>query len=188
MNQGNSGRFKDDNGVYQDGGVLVHFPDQQEWIGIFLKFQSQSWHTDDATGHPIGGCPPPPPIGTATARPAPPTEEDPEGLVRIVAALVNSIQSPEQEVVTLLNTAPHDVSLDGWALLDTQKARLPLSGRAAAGRHAHGALSQPLALSNRGGVDHAGQREGPEGAWSVVHERPGPESRVDAGVLGRFHG
>ena len=51
MNQGNSGRFVGDDGVYQDGGLLVHFPDQQEWTAIFLKFQSQSWHTDDKTGH-----------------------------------------------------------------------------------------------------------------------------------------
>ena len=60
--------------------------------------------------------------------------------MRIVAALVNATASPEVEVVTLLNTAPHALSLEGWALLDTQKKRLPLSGALAAGatrrRHA----------------------------------------------------
>ena len=55
MNQGNAGRFAADDGVFQDGGVLVHFPDQQEWTAIFLKFQSQSWHTDDKTGHSVTG-------------------------------------------------------------------------------------------------------------------------------------
>ena len=148
MNQGNSGRFKDDNGVFQDGGALVHFPDQSEWIGIFLKFQSQTWHTDDRTGDPIGAAPPPPPPGG----PDLPTEDDPDGLVRIVAALVNSVQSPEQELITLLNTAPHDVPLDGWAVLDTQKARLPLSGTLAAGATQVVRLAPPLALSNKGGV------------------------------------
>ena len=59
MNQGNAAQFAADDGVFQDGGVLVHFPDQQEWIAIFLKFQSQSWHTDDTTGHSITGPVPP---------------------------------------------------------------------------------------------------------------------------------
>jgi uncharacterized protein YukJ len=145
MNQGNSGRYVDDDGVYQDGGLLVHFPDQQEWTAVFLKFQSQAWHTDDRTGHRIGAAPPPGPLG-------PPTSEDPHGLVRIVAALVNSTRSPEEEVVTLLNTAPHDLSLDGWALLDTQKVRLPLSGVLNAGTTRTVQIQQPLALSNKGGV------------------------------------
>jgi hypothetical protein len=72
--------------------------------------------------------------------------------VRIVAALVNSVSSPEQEVVTLINTAPHDVSLEGWALLDTQKARLPLRGTLRPGATTTVSLSSPLALSNKGGV------------------------------------
>ena len=69
-----------------------------------------------------------------------------------MAALVNSVKSPEQEVVTLINTAPHDVSLEGWALLDTQKARLPLKGTLRAGATTTVSLSPPLALSNKGGV------------------------------------
>jgi uncharacterized protein YukJ len=146
MNQGNVGRFVGDDGVYQDGGLLVHFPDQREWTAVFLKFQSQAWHTDDETGHRIGGEPPRP------TPPEPPTGDDPEGLVRIIAALVNPPQSPEVEVVTLLNTAPHDVALDGWALLDTQKKRLPLSGVLTAGATRTVKVEQPLALSNQGGV------------------------------------
>ena len=57
MNQGNTGRFVDDDGVYQDGGLLVQFADQHEWVAIFLKFQSQAWHTDDRTGHSIAEPP-----------------------------------------------------------------------------------------------------------------------------------
>ena len=160
MNQGNSGQFVGDDGVYQDGGLLVQFPDQHEWTAIFLKFQSQAWHTDDKTGHSIaapkppvpsptppqpGPTPPPPP-------PPPPTGDDPEGLVRIVAALVNATQSPEVEVVTLINTAPHDINLAGWALLDTQKKRLPLTDLLRAGATRAIEIRQPLALSNKGGV------------------------------------
>jgi uncharacterized protein YukJ len=150
MNQGNSARFVGDDGVYQDGGVLVHFPDQREWVAVFLKFQSQSWHTDDRTGHALTA--PVPVTPGLPPEPVLPTSEEPDGLVRIVAALVNSVQSPEQEVVTLINSAPHDVSLEGWALLDTQKARLPLKGTLRAGATTTVSLSRPLALSNKGGV------------------------------------
>ena len=156
MNQGNSGRFVGDDGVYQDGGLLVHFPDQREWVAVFLKFQSQSWHTAEGTGHTLAGSPAPGPAPGPTPgpppQPLPPTHEEPDGLVRIVAALVNSVASPEREVVTLINTAPHDVSLEGWALLDTQKARLPLKGTLRAGETTTVSLSSPLALSNKGGV------------------------------------
>jgi hypothetical protein len=72
--------------------------------------------------------------------------------VRIVAALVNAVESPEVEKVTLLNTAPHAVALDGWALLDTQKKRLNLSGSIAAGATLVLTVTQPFALSNKGGL------------------------------------
>lgn len=152
MNQGNSGRFVSDDGVYQDGGLLVHFPSQQEWIAVFLKFQSQGWHTDDTTGHRIGTPPPAPPVSPGPSEPAPPTADDPEGLVRIVAALVNATQSPEVEIVTLLNTSPRDINLAGWALVDTQKKRLPLSDVLGAGATRRVQIRQPLALSNKGGA------------------------------------
>ena len=155
MNQGNVGQFVKDDGPYQDGGLVIHFPDQDEWIAAFMKFQSQAWHTDDATGHTIGTPQPPvtPPTPPGPTPPAPPpTHEDPQGLVRIVAALVNSVASPEVESVTLLNTAPHEVTLNGWALLDTQKARLNLSGAMAPGSTRVVTMTKPLALSNKGGV------------------------------------
>jgi hypothetical protein len=139
--------------VYQDGGLLVHFPDQREWTAVFLKFQSQAWHTDDTTGHQIGAPPPVPPVPPIPpVAPAPPTTDDPEGLVRIVAALVNATQSPEVEVVTLLNTSPHEINLTGWSLVDTQKKRLPLSDVLRAGATRSIEIRQPLALSNKGGV------------------------------------
>jgi uncharacterized protein YukJ len=52
MNQGSpEGRFRGDNGLGQDGALLVSFP-QGRWSALFLKFQSQAWRTDDATAHP----------------------------------------------------------------------------------------------------------------------------------------
>ncbi|MDQ1636126.1 MAG: hypothetical protein QOJ32_2935 [Frankiaceae bacterium] len=51
MNQGNSASFTRDDGVWQDGALLFRFGEQ--WSAVFLAFQSQSWHTDDRTGHTI---------------------------------------------------------------------------------------------------------------------------------------
>ena len=51
MNQSNVGQFIGDDGVYQDGALLLHFPKADQWVALFLKFQSQGWFTDDTTGH-----------------------------------------------------------------------------------------------------------------------------------------
>ena len=53
MNQGNSSRWRSDDGPWQDGGLLIHFAKENRWTGIFLAFQSQSFYTDDRTGHQI---------------------------------------------------------------------------------------------------------------------------------------
>jgi len=50
MNQGNSQRFRHDDGVWQDGGVIVAAPGGG-WTAILLRFQTQAWKTDDRTGH-----------------------------------------------------------------------------------------------------------------------------------------
>jgi uncharacterized protein YukJ len=58
MNQGNSKGWEKDDGIWQDGGVLIHFEKENRWVGIFLAFQSQSWCTDDH-GHatrPVSEC------------------------------------------------------------------------------------------------------------------------------------
>lgn len=164
MNQGNLGDYTDDDGVWQDGGLIVHFPDQNEWIGIFLRFQSQSWHTDDKTGHRLVGIIPGYPVAPATllalnklpaATPTLgflPDRDEPQGLVRIIAALVNSTASPEVETVTLINTAAHDISVDGWAIVDTNKVKVPISGIIPAGATQVVMITRPAALSNKGGV------------------------------------
>ena len=153
MNQSNVGQFMGDDGVWQDGGVLVHFPSQQQWVAIFLKFQSQGWHTDDKTGHKIGPSEPVvPPVPIPPQPPPLPTSDDPQGLVRIVAALVNSVQSPEIEIVTLVNSSPRELSLEGWALADTQKNKQKLTGKLNAGEARAIRVQKPVALSNKGGI------------------------------------
>ncbi|HEY4420602.1 MAG TPA: YukJ family protein, partial [Pseudonocardia sp.] len=67
MNQGNSAQFARDDGVWQDGGLLLHLADESRWVALFLAFQSQAWHTDDTTGHTISGAEEPQAPGGGTA-------------------------------------------------------------------------------------------------------------------------
>ncbi|WGZ94384.1 MAG: DUF2278 family protein [Candidatus Thiothrix putei] len=137
MNQGNDAAYRKDDGVWQDGGLLFHFPSTRQWVGVFLAFQSQSWHTDDQTGHTI--------------------EEDDDQItdkqVRIIAAMVNPAgPDPEVETVLLLNPSPQAIDLSGWQIADQQKRKCPLSGRLPA----HGTISVQLGagvkLGNSGGL------------------------------------
>jgi uncharacterized protein YukJ len=152
MNQGNNGRFAGDNGVWQDGGLLLHFPGQNQWVAIFLAFQSQAWHTDDTTGNPLGGGAPAQPGHPGVPGQAPRGERD--GSVRIVGALVNPVgPAPEAETVTLLNTTPGDIDLTGWALLDRMKHSMPLTGiTISAGDTARIPVQPPVQLGNQGGL------------------------------------
>lgn len=59
MNQGNAGRFRRDDGAWQDGALLFHLPSERRWQAIFLAFQSQCWRTDGATGHCLPAAPRP---------------------------------------------------------------------------------------------------------------------------------
>ena len=53
MNQGNPiGGFGKDNGIWQDGALLIHLPAKQTWTAVFIAFQTESWSTD-ASGNPI---------------------------------------------------------------------------------------------------------------------------------------
>jgi len=56
MNQGNSAGFLKDDGVFQDGALLINLPQGDQWIAIFLAFQSQSFQTDDRTGHRLAAA------------------------------------------------------------------------------------------------------------------------------------
>jgi hypothetical protein len=138
MNQGSAGRFADDNGVWQDGGLLLHYPTANQWVAFFLAFQSQAWHTDDATGHPFAE------IG----------REEPDGQVRIIGALVNPVgPAPEAETVTLLNVSPQDVDLSGWRIADRLKNQMMLPQQILPAGHTMRILVQPPPqLGNQGGL------------------------------------
>lgn len=146
MNQGNDPKFADQDGVWQDGALLIHFPGRNQWVGIFLKFQSQTWHTDDKTGHRLND------------------KAEPDGTIRIVAALVNPAgPAPEREVVTLINTLPEPVDLTGWKIADRLKNKYELSGVIQAGATLTITLPQSVQLGNKGGIITLLNREG----WKV---------------------
>ncbi len=137
MNQGNAERFKSDDGVWQDGALLIHYPTQNQWVGIFLAFQSQAWHTDDQTGHAI--------------TPGETSSTD----VRIVAALVNpGGHDVGLETVSLINLAAEAVDLSGWAIVDKNKRKELLDGQiVTGGETVKIQLSgQGTQLSNQGGI------------------------------------
>jgi hypothetical protein len=155
MNQGNPpGPFARDNGPWQDGGLIFEFPNEQQWVAVFLKFESQAWHSDDAGGGQIVPADP-----AFPGQPHTPIDPNvipplslPDGLVRIIEAYVNDVKTPEHETVTLLNTADVAVDLQGWMIADKQKNKMQLSGSIAAGATLVVTMVPPVALSNRGGI------------------------------------
>ena len=53
MNQGNpANNHGGDNGVWQDGALLIHLPAKGTWTAVFIAFQTESWTTDSA-GSPV---------------------------------------------------------------------------------------------------------------------------------------
>jgi uncharacterized protein YukJ len=163
MNQGNIAPFLGDDGVWQDGGLLMNFPSTDQWVAIFLAFQSQAWHTDDTTGH------------------ASPDVPEPDHAVRIVGALVNPIgPAPEHETVTILNASPSAINLQDWQIADKMKNKHKLSGTLNSGSTLVIALPPSVQLGNKGGMitllDNKGlkvdgvsytEQEAQEG-WTVV--------------------
>jgi uncharacterized protein YukJ len=147
MNQGNSGTFVAQDGVWQDGGLLMQFPAQQRWAAVFLAFQSQAFHTDDTTGHRL----------------VTPKEKD-EVRVAIIAALVNAKgDEAAGETVTLINRSDQNVVLDGWSLADKNKRKKPLTGiRLAPNETAVVAVRQnsDMQLPNDGGIITLLDRDG----------------------------
>jgi uncharacterized protein YukJ len=159
MNQGNEKGHQQDNGVWQDGGLFLHFADENRWLAFFLAFQSQSFHTDDQTGAAIPGQEAvvvPKPVPPPTKAPAGPPAASPAlPGVSIIAALVNpGGDDAGRETVTLLNLTPGSVDLSGWALADGLGHSVQLVGPVlAAGETARvGLTGQDVQLSNQGGT------------------------------------
>jgi uncharacterized protein YukJ len=164
MNQGNDGSFSSDNWVFQDGGILFHFPNTDQWTALFLAFQSQHIHTDDTNGNPLPG--------SATFsevisggdiepvdHPVTPDVIEDEFALRIIAALVNPEGYENQpshtgrpESVTLFNFSPEEIRLDGW-FLEASGGSRSLNGLSIqAGACLNIELNGDPPLSNKGGI------------------------------------
>ena len=118
MNQGNPhGSHDQDNGVFQDGGLILKFPGR--FVGIFLRFQSQLLPTDD-TGNPTPDARPIPAGGSPVVDHGPVTPPPVlNPTVYIERALVNPFgEDPGREIVVLGNTTTVPVDLNGWRILD----------------------------------------------------------------------
>ncbi len=160
MNQGNGPNHYEQDGVWQDGAVFIHHPQSNLWKAIFLKFQSQSWHTDDATGHALS------PPKSYNGEPYPVDRNGvprPDGMVRIISAMVarQNGKGPERhESVTLLNVCPFPVDLTGWSITNQNKQRLKLRGRLEAGEAREFHLGASVPLGDQGGIITLVNRDG----------------------------
>lgn len=141
MNQGSQAQFKGSNGVWQDGGIVIYFPDLDLFTAIFLAFASQAAHTDEVTGHGLPGSQNLAElIGQGPDQPDEKPDDHPPVIaddrrVAIAAALVNPEGGENQpdatgrpEMVYLINRTAQGISLKGWSLLNKNDDSYVLSG------------------------------------------------------------
>ena len=138
MNQGNSARFRGDDGVWQDGGLLLH-------VGGALD--------RDLPRLPEPGVAHRRRHRARDRRHAVPQPGDDASAIRILAAMVNPAgPAPERETVLLLNASPNPVDLTGWKIADRMKQTCTLPpGPLAAGEVLSVRMSNGVALGNKGG-------------------------------------
>lgn len=160
MNQGTPRheRHAHDNGTWQDGALFLRLREENRWVGVYLAFQAQQWHTDDRTGNPSAEIPPHRGGGRHTPgprreAPPPPKRAKVGGGVRISAAEINPAGDDRGvETVTLHNTTTAPVTVDGWMLDNGEDARHTLAGQIAPDTRLVVRLPVEVALSNRGGT------------------------------------
>jgi uncharacterized protein YukJ len=152
MNQGNpKGSHEQDNGVFQDGGLLIYFPSLNRWTAILLAFQTQfntlhpnTLHTDDQSGNRIDGT-----GGGGSGHPI-------DGNVVIIGALVNPKGNERgKEKVILMNTTDADISLNGWKLVDRTRQEFVINNltiRAGSTAEVKISANSNFNLGNNGGT------------------------------------
>ncbi|KIA75379.1 hypothetical protein HK57_00143 [Aspergillus ustus] len=159
MNQGNIPRYSGDDGVFQDGALIFHFPETDKWIGIFLAFASQAVHTDEDEGHAISR------VFWKDLL----LDDIIENSVAISGALVNAPPAgggQQQQFVTLTNLTNSKISLARWRIRNSEWAQQVLPKGAALEARATADFAIPhcqlstagdtITLLNRDGLKVAG--------------------------------
>lgn len=158
MNQGNAGSFKDENGTYQDGGIVIEFANGT-WEGVFLAFATQTPKTDNS-GDPEGetfaetlGGDTSSSTTTNTAR----TSHATKGTVAIEAAVVNpsgtdgDAPAGKGETVYIQNRSSKEQSLRGWKIENSKGGSQDLGDAALSAHSKRGFEVSECPLSNKGG-------------------------------------
>lgn len=173
MNQGNPPPYDHDNGIYQDGGLLLYYPatgsGKSNWVACFLAFETQSFHTTDSGGF----------IAPSWA------DQHGGAVYEPSVAIVSALPQPtgkQRPAVTLLNQCASPVDLAGWRVTNRVQQQHALSGQVAAGEHRPVAL--PQGFLNPGGdnitlVDRGGRK---------VHGVSFPSRRAQPGHTVLFPG
>jgi uncharacterized protein YukJ len=121
MNQGNRDEHWHDNGIWSDGGLIIHEPSHARWSAIFLAFQTQSWHTDDR-GDPI-----PYPDQSDRVPKSADIERTPRA--RIVGAFIHpNDEKRGVEHVAIRNDGHKPLDVNGWRLLNRDGDGMDLDG------------------------------------------------------------
>jgi len=159
MNQGNAPHEHDeDNGVFNDGGLILRYPDHL--TGLFFRFKTQFLPTD-ANGNRIPGVSKEIPVATTPPVvpppfiPVPDVPEPTSPAVYVERALVNPVgDDAHREVVVIGNTTTAQVDLTGWRIVDKNDLADTLTGvQLAAGSSTLIVLTGNGAqLSNKGGT------------------------------------
>jgi uncharacterized protein YukJ len=125
MNQGNAPHEHDeDNGAFNDGGLILEFPDHV--TGLFFRFKTQFLPTD-ANGDRIPGVskeiPPAATPGDISPLPMPDDPQPTSPAVYVERCLVNPAgDDVTKEVVVIGNTTIEAVDLSGWRIVDKNDA------------------------------------------------------------------
>jgi uncharacterized protein YukJ len=131
MNQGNAPHEHDeDNGVFNDGALILRFPDHV--TGLFFRFKTQFLPTD-LHGDRIPGVSKEIPPSATPEGPSPLPEPGEPDLtfppVYVERALVNPAgEDPSKEVVVIGNTTVTAVELTGWSIVDKNDSADALAG------------------------------------------------------------
>jgi uncharacterized protein YukJ len=165
MNQGNRDEHWHDNGIWSDGGLIIHEPSHDRWSALFLAFQTQSWHTDDQ-GDSITY-----PVQSERGRESEDKDRTPRA--RIVGAFVHpNDEKRGVEHVAIRNDGHEPLHVSGWRLLNRDGDATTLDGVVPPRTVRRFPLPGDVPFSSRGGLIRLldGDSEEVDGVSYTRHE------------------